>query len=173
MSETNRSSYDPSYREPQRGGQDTPQPKKRKKRRRPLILTIIIRFFQLIGTLILIGVITGTFMICYAAVYVKTVVMPQTYLDLDEYTLSENSVIYYENKATGQWEELQTLVGDENRELVKYTDIPQDLINAFVAIEDKRFWTHNGVDWKRTAAGLVYMFTGHSIQGGSDRKSVV
>lgn len=167
MSETNRSSYDPGYREPQRGGQDTPQPKKRKKRRRPLILTIIIRFFQLIGTLILIGVITGTFMICYAAVYVKTVVMPQTYLDLDEYTLSENSVIYYENKATGQWEELQTLVGDENRELVKYTDIPQDLINAFVAIEDKRFWTHNGVDWKRTAAGLVYMFTGHSIQGGS------
>ncbi|MDE6591144.1 MAG: transglycosylase domain-containing protein, partial [Oscillospiraceae bacterium] len=107
------------------------------------------------------------FLICYAAVYVKTVVMPQTYLDLDEYTMNENSIIYYEDKTSGQWVELQTLKGTENRELIKYTDIPQDLINAFVAIEDKRFWTHPGVDWKRTANGVLRMFTGGNIQGGS------
>ena len=168
MAETNHNAYSAPRREPrQDGGREAPQAKKRKKRRRPLILTILIRILQVIGTLILIGVVTGSFMICYAAVYVKTVVMPKTYLNLDEYTLNENSIIYYEDKNTGQWKELQTLVGDENRELVKYTDIPQDLINAFVAIEDKRFWTHNGVDWRRTAAGLLRMFTGQNIQGGS------
>lgn len=156
-------------REPQppSGGRQAPKAKARKQRRRPLILTILLRFFQIIGTLLLIGVITGSFLVCYAAVYVKTVVMPKTYLNLDEYTLSENSIIYYENKATGQWEELQTLMGDENREIVSYTDIPQDLINAFVAIEDKRFWVHDGVDWRRTANGMLRMFTGGNIQGGS------
>ena len=168
MPETNNYHHSAQRREPQYGGErEAPQPQKRRRRRRPLILTILIRIFQVIGTLILIGAVTGTILVCYAAVYVKTVVMPKTYLNLDEYTLNENSVIYYKDKDTDQWKELQTLVGEDNRELVKYTDIPQDLINAFVAIEDKRFWVHNGVDWKRTAAGLLRMFTGQSIQGGS------
>ena len=168
MAETNRNDRSAPRREPRQSGErEASQTKKRKKRRRPLILTVLIRILQVIGTLILIGVVTGSFMICYAAVYVKTVVMPKTYMDLSEYTLNENSIIYYQDKDTGQWKELQTLVGDVNRELVRYTDIPQDLINAYIAIEDKRFWKHNGVDWKRTAAGLLRMFTGQSIQGGS------
>ena len=152
----------------QRGKRVASRPKRRRRRsRRPLILTILIRILQVIGTLIFIGVITGTFMICFAAVYVKTVIMPKAHLALDEYTLNENSIIYYMDRDTGQWRELATLMGKENRELVKYTDVPEDLINAFIAIEDKRFWQHSGVDWKRTAAGLLRMFTGQSIQGGS------
>ena len=48
-----------------------------------------------------------------------------------------------------------------------YEEIPVDLINAFVAIEDKRFWHHDGVDMLRTArAGLQYM-TGNATFGGS------
>ena len=168
MAESNHNNQSaPRRNAPQSGRREAPQAKKRRRRRRPLALTILIRALQVIGTLMLIGVITGTFMICYAAVYVKTVVMPKTYMNLDEYTLNENSIIYYEDKETGQWKELATLVGKENRELVKYSDIPQDLINAFIAIEDKRFWNHPGVDWKRTAAGLLRMFTGQNIQGGS------
>ena len=169
MAETNHNAYNAPRREPQQSGgeREAPKAKKRRRRRRPIALTILIRILQVIGTLMLIGMITGIFMICYAAVYVKTAVMPKTYLNLDEYTMNENSIIYYQDKESGLWKELQTLVGKENRELVQYTDIPQDLINAFVAIEDKRFWNHDGVDWRRTAAGLVYMFTGHNIQGGS------
>ena len=168
MAETNRNDRSAPRRDTRQSGErEAPKAKKRRRRRRPLILTILIRIIQVIGTLFLIGVITGTFLICYAAVYVKTTVVPQAYLNLDEYTLNENSVIYYKDKETDQWKELQTLVGKENRELVEYTDVPEDLINAFIAIEDKRFWNHSGVDWKRTAAGLVRMFTGQSIQGGS------
>ena len=37
-------------------------------------------------------------------------------------------------------------------------EMPRNLINAFVAIEDKRFWEHKGVDWYRTvAAGANYL----------------
>ena len=159
----------PQRREPQPGGEGQRQAPRAKARRRkrPIWLTIIVRFFQTIGTLLLVGVITGCFMACFAVIYVKTAVMPNTGLDLSAYTMMENSVIYYEDKNTGQLVELQTLKGKENRELVTYDQIPEDLINAFVAIEDKRFWNHQGVDWRRTGSGLLRMFTGGNIQGGS------
>lgn len=35
---------------------------------------------------------------------------------------------------------------DSNREYVYYNDIPEILVNAFVSIEDERFWEHNGID---------------------------
>ena len=35
---------------------------------------------------------------------------------------------------------------DSNRVYVYYDQIPKDFVNAFVAIEDVRFWTHNGID---------------------------
>ena len=38
---------------------------------------------------------------------------------------------------------------------VAYPEIPQHLIDAFVAIEDKRFFEHNGVDWLRTVAASL------------------
>ncbi|MCI9288532.1 MAG: transglycosylase [Oscillospiraceae bacterium] len=167
MPDTNHN-QSPERSQAQPGAQRQPsRAKGRKRRRRPIWLTIIIRFFQLIGTLLLVGIVTGCFMACFAAVYVKTAVMPRTFLDLSDYTMDENSVIYYQDKNTGALVELQTLSGNENREIIEYKDIPDDLINAFIAIEDKRFWNHQGVDWRRTGSGLLRMFTGGNIQGGS------
>lgn len=45
--------------------------------------------------------------------------------------------------------ELTTLsTANSNRVYVEYKDIPENLVNAFIAIEDERFWEHNGVDAK-------------------------
>jgi len=127
---------------------------------------IAMRVGKVLGTLLLLGIVTGAFMACYAAVYIKTVIIPQASLDLSAYTLNENSVISY--KKDGQLVELQTLVGAENRQWVDYEDIPQDLINAVVVVEDKRFYEHNGVDWYRTAGAFVNMFIGmRNTFGGS------
>ncbi|MCD8053962.1 MAG: penicillin-binding protein [Lachnospiraceae bacterium] len=42
---------------------------------------------------------------------------------------------------------IETLVtSGSNRDPVTYDEVPEDLVNAFVAIEDSRFWTHSGVD---------------------------
>lgn len=131
--------------------------RKKRRRRRPWPLTVILRLFQTIGTLILVAVLTGSLVCCYGAIYIKTVIMPNSKLDTSAYTMDENSTIYYYDDA-GDPVELDTLSGDENRESVTYEDIPQDLIDAFVAIEDKRFWQHDGVDWYRTAGALVNMF---------------
>ena len=37
---------------------------------------------------------------------------------------------------------------NSNRVYIYYDDIPDQMVNAFVAIEDERFWTHNGIDMK-------------------------
>lgn len=135
-------------------------PKRRPKKKRSLGATIAVRFFQVLGTLILIGIVTGAFMACYAVVYVKSVIMPKTELDLSAYTLSQNSIIYYLDKDTGLYQELTTLVGEKNTEWVDLEDIPEALVNAVVSIEDKRFWEHDGVDWYRTGGAVINMFIG-------------
>ena len=43
---------------------------------------------------------------------------------------------------------------------VSIDQIPKDLINAFVAIEDKRFYQHHGVDWYRTVGAVANHFLG-------------
>ena len=47
-------------------------------------------------------------------------------------------------------------------------NVPENLKNAFIAIEDERFLTHKGVDWKRTfGAVITYFFRGNKSYGGS------
>lgn len=64
------------------------------------------------------------------------------------------SVIYYEDD-DGEKRVLQSLYDDENRTWVDFEKIPLDMKNAFVAIEDERFFSHPGFDIKRTAAAAV------------------
>ena len=65
-------------------------------------------------------------------------------------------------------ETIGTLSGDENRKIVTFDDMPAYLPKAFIAIEDKRFYEHSGVDIKRTTYAIV-MFAlngGDSSSGG-------
>ena len=58
--------------------------------------------------------------------------------------------------------ELKVLASfDANREYVYYDDIPENLVNAFIAIEDQRFWEHNGID----VQGIMRAFA-HGLQSG-------
>ncbi len=64
---------------------------------------------------------------------------------------------------------MQKLVKEgTNREDVTYDQIPEDLVNAFIAIEDSRFREHNGVDIKGILrAGIVGITTGDFSEGAS------
>ncbi len=62
----------------------------------------------------------------------------------------------------------EALYGEYRSIYVDYAQIPEHMIHAFVSIEDKRFYSHHGVDWKRTvSAGLNYLFQFRDSYGGS------
>ena len=129
---------------------------------------VILGILKVIGTLILIGCTTGAILACFAATYIKTVIIPQDYVDASAYSMNLSSTIYYTDPSTGEAKELRTLHGEENRVKVDYEEIPGDLINALVAIEDQRFWKHQGVDWRRTGGAFLNMFLGmKDTYGGS------
>ncbi|MBR6442751.1 MAG: PBP1A family penicillin-binding protein [Clostridia bacterium] len=57
--------------------------------------------------------------------------------------------------------------GTENRVLVSLDAMPKRLRNAFIAVEDARFYSHNGVDLKRIAGAFLSNLTSSGTQGGS------
>ena len=57
--------------------------------------------------------------------------------------------------------------GTEDRIMVSITEIPRKLQNAFVAVEDARFFEHNGVDVKRIVGAFVSNVVSGTSQGGS------
>lgn len=123
---------------------------------------------KILGTFLLVGVLTMLFFACLFARYVKEDLIPQSDLSLDGFALDRTSVIYYTDSQTGKTVELQQLYGDENRTWVEFEDIPKNLRFACIAIEDKRFYEHQGVDWLRTGKACVQMFLGGDASfGGS------
>ena len=54
-----------------------------------------------------------------------------------------------------------------NRESAAFDELPEDLINAFVAIEDARFWSHNGIDLRSIARAVRGVLSDDYAGGGS------
>ena len=132
-----------------------------------LISSIFSTIFKVFGSILLIFIITGMLFACVFAYYVKTCLTPNLDLSLDDYKLNQSSTIYYQD-AGGEWRELSTLSGKQKRVWVDYGDIPWYMEKAVVAIEDKRFYDHKGVDWYRTSGAFVKMFaTMQNSYGGS------
>ncbi len=120
-------------------------------------------------TVMLIGIITGCLVIGAFAIYVFNFVDDTVHENLDDMSLGFTTTIYAKDSATGEFVEYKRLHGEENRIWVDDENIPQTLKDAFIAVEDKRFMDHQGVDWKRTVAAFANMFLDFysSNQGGS------
>ena len=63
--------------------------------------------------------------------------------------LSESTVIYDEDG-----KEIDTVYSESNRENVEYDELPENLINAVVALEDKTFWKHHGFNFVRIVGAI-------------------
>ena len=114
---------------------------------------------KILMSVVLIFVATGLLFTCIFALYVKTSLSTDLDITLSDYQLALSSTIYYAD-ADGQYWELTVLQSEETRFWVDYEDIPQYMEKAAVAIEDKRFYEHKGVDWYRTFGAFVNMFVG-------------
>lgn len=62
---------------------------------------------------------------------------------------------------------IYTTVSEERRVPVTFDKIPKHVRDAFISIEDNRFYEHSGVDLRGTARALVSTLSGREVQGGS------
>ena len=87
--------------------------------------------------------------------------------DLHKLQLNYTSFIYVNGAGDNKSKpvQYQSLYSSENRIWVDYDQIPQSMKDAIVAIEDKRFWDHGGVDWKRTFSAVANLF---NVFGSTD-----
>ena len=120
---------------------------------------------KVIGTILAIGLTTCLMFFAIFMIYVNTSL--DLDVDISAYTLKQSSTVYYQDKASGEWVELTKLHGVENRTLVSIDEIPEHVRYALISIEDERFESHHGVDWKSTARAILGKLTGTSTRGGS------
>ncbi len=86
-------------------------------------------------------------------------------MDLGELKLDYTSFIYVNDK-NGNPVEYQRLYSSQNRVWVSYDKIPKSMKDAMVAIEDKRFYDHQGVDWFSTFGAATKLFVKGGGSGG-------
>ncbi len=142
-----------------------------------VLFKIFSYIMNILLTVLLICLITGVIVGTVFAIYINN------YLDLEFdastiVSVNQDSAtrIYYMDYETSEDRqnrigtavelEDQRLSAADNKIAVSYSQLPDDLINAFVSIEDKRFFKHNGVDWW-TTANAVKKFVFGGSGGGS------
>lgn len=121
----------------------------------------------IIGTVLAVLVLTMIFFSILFAMYINRTMKNKVEVNLNAYDLSQATEMYAKEKGSDEWKMYQTLYDGENRILLTADQIPENLRRAAVAIEDKRFYKHKGVDWKGTLRAVMSTVTGGGVQGGS------
>ncbi|BFJ84676.1 PBP1A family penicillin-binding protein [Ruthenibacterium sp. TH_2024_36131] len=123
---------------------------------------------------LLIAVMCCFMLICSAVLGVYLVNATQNdflWLDLEQLPHRDATILYAQNRTTGEWEEYARLESTQQKKWVSLSDIPEDMQHAFVAVEDRDFYEHHGVSWKRTIFAVLNevkkMITG-TYFGGED-----
>ena len=123
---------------------------------------------RVIGTILLVFVLTAAIFAGIFSAYINSSMRGRVEVYLDEFETKVSTELYYQEPSSGEWTMYHTLFLDsENRIWADLEQIPKDLQKAVVAIEDKRFYKHKGVDWHGTARAIFSTIFGGSVQGGS------
>lgn len=117
-------------------------------------------------SMLLILVIMVCIVVTILAVYILDFADTNYDANLRDAEMKYSSFVYAYDEM-GNEVEIKRLSADENRVWVNYEDISQQIINAVVAVEDKRFYEHDGVDWQTTTKALVGSVLGRDEGGGS------
>ena len=141
-------------------GTDTPQNKKPVKKKRKPRNKFLWFFRCLIITLISFAILGGIAAGAYTAYIVSHAepIHPEKIYD----TLPVTSHIYDDKGKL-----IDDIYYSENREITTYDELPDNLKNAFIAIEDKTFWTHKGFNFRRIIGAILERFQGSSSISGT------
>ncbi len=119
-----------------------------------------------LATILLIGIVVGFVFVGKLGDFLQNDILPDAALDLNDLAVDLNSTIYYIDD-DGQIQVQQHINAQMDRKWVSYEEIPEAMINATIAVEDHRFYKHQGVDWVTTLQACARIFFGDSSVGGS------
>lgn len=117
-------------------------------------------FLKLISDMVAVGMVFVLAGLIYALAII-TIAPKYDYKDIYS-AVATSSVVYNDD---GQL--IDNIFYTENRKVIKYEDMPEDLINSFIAIEDKTFWKHHGFNWTRMIGAVLSSFTGSGKISGT------
>lgn len=117
-------------------------------------------------TVMLIGIVCSFVFAGILSDYLQRDVLPLAGLEIEDVQIDQNSFMYYLDEK-GDIQVYQQIFTTTSNKWTAIEDIPEDLIHAAVAIEDHRFYTHQGVDWVTTVKACARMFFGDDSVGGS------
>ena len=142
------------------GKSQTPVKKKNKKRNKKAErITLLV-----ILSILVVCVLTAAIVVGYVFFNITAFAHGELAINLDDYKANQNQTSFiYAYNSDNELVEMAQLHGEENRIWVDLDQMPENLRNAFICLEDKRFEKHHGVDWLRTFGAA----TGLSSGGGS------
>ncbi len=120
----------------------------------------------MVYAVLLIGVVCGFVFVGILGDYLQEDILPMAGMEIDDAEMDKNSTMYYVDE-NGDIQVYQQIFASTTSKWANLEDIPKDLIHAAVSIEDKRFYTHQGVDWVTTIKACARMFFGDDSVGGS------
>ena len=125
--------------------------------------------FSPIKGIFLIGVMTCIIICCYVLTDMISTVNGERIIDLEYYQQNQDqTTIIYAKNEKDDWVELTKLHGEKNRVWVDLEDMSEWMGKAFIAIEDKRFNEHKGVDWYSSTFGIIRStVSSGKVRGGS------
>ncbi|MBR4090124.1 MAG: transglycosylase domain-containing protein, partial [Mogibacterium sp.] len=117
-------------------------------------------FLKLIRDFVILGLIC----VLSGGIYAFSIIATAPNYDYkDIYSQVATSSVVYNDKG----KQIDNIFYTENRKVIKYEDMPEDLINSFVAIEDKTFWKHHGFNWTRMIGAVLSSLTGSGRISGT------
>lgn len=134
-------------------------PKKRKKEKKPRRKRSL--WARLLTLLLILALIAGSALGIYFTASTRN---DDLWLDLDQIPYKTETILYAKDEETGEWEEYSTLPCTQNKLYIPGDQMPADLRNAFVAVEDQQFYDHQGVNLKRTLFA-VFNEAVHAVTG--------
>lgn len=116
--------------------------------------------FHLFRDIILAGVLCVMIFICYSFVIITKApkIDPVNIYD----NIQQSSVIYNDEGRA-----VDSAYYTQDRKICKYEDMPENLVNAFVALEDKTFWKHHGFNWTRMIGAVFQSIAGSGKISGT------
>lgn len=124
------------------------------------VLSVVLTVIKLVFVVVLVAIVAG---------FGSVIGVANAYLEstpeLDTHKIEDQSLTSYIYDEQGNL--LATYTGSENRDWTYLEEVPENLQNAVIAVEDIRFYDHNGVDFRRLVGAFASNLSSSKVEGGS------